>query len=258
MFVFLFGSNQNIRFTEYFLEFKYNLKLGSLHNKFKIISHHNLEKNSITTHGLETDIVLEFIDGTIINLEAYSNNFYKGSRIKSLFYICNLFSNQLKIKESYLNSKKHIQINIVEGTSESTIYKLISIEDINEEYLEDKFEIEVLNLDKIENKYYNKNIKLKRLLKFLKAKTREEAIKISKGDEKLMQMMSTMEMYVNDERTKSYFNRERHLEARKHDYEYGIKLKTAKNLLNTTLTIKEIASATGLPINVIEKLKLNE
>jgi len=28
-----------------------------------------------------------------------------------------------------------------------------------------------LNLDKIENKYYNKNIKLKRLLKFLKAST---------------------------------------------------------------------------------------
>ena len=79
-----------------------------------------------------------------------------------------------------------------------------SNQNINEEYLEDKFEIEVLNLDKIENKYYNKNIKLKRLLKFLKAKTREEAIKISKGDEKLMQMMSTMEMYVNDERTKSY------------------------------------------------------
>jgi len=41
MFVFLLGSNQNIRFTEYFLELKYNLKLGLLHNKFKIISNHN-------------------------------------------------------------------------------------------------------------------------------------------------------------------------------------------------------------------------
>ena len=46
MFVFLFGSNQNIRFTEYFLELKYNLKLGLLHNKFKIINNQNSDLNS--------------------------------------------------------------------------------------------------------------------------------------------------------------------------------------------------------------------
>ena len=77
-----------------------------------------------------------------------------------------------------------------------------------------------------------------------------------------MQMMSTMEMYVNDERTKSYFNRERYIKTLKEDYRREGKLegaqlttiKTARNMLAKDMSIKDISDVTGLSVNEIEKL----
>ena len=65
-------------------------------------------------------------------------------------------------------------------------------------------------------------------------------------------------MYVNDERTKSYFNRERYIKTLKEDYRREGKLEgkfeTVKNMLEENLDIEVISKVTGLSINEIERL----
>ena len=158
MFKYLFGYQDNIEFTEYLLELLLGYENGYLHNKIEITNSLKLDKDNYFERGLELDIGIKMIDDTIINLECY-NTFGKIAKIKSLMYLSKLFSTQLEPGEKLNNVKRHLQINLVKDKyAENQNYLILSQN--NKTYLNNLFEIRVINVEKNNEIEYNNNLSL--------------------------------------------------------------------------------------------------
>ena len=124
-------------------------------------------------------------------------------------------------------------------------------------------------LDKIS--YSKSEERFIRWCRLINAKTREEVIKIAKGDELLMSTVEMVDSFINDPEVISIFHDDswKVVSAEQRGKTLGLKegktlglkealLKTAKNMLLKNYTSKEISEITNLSISEIEKLKVNQ
>lgn len=271
MFKFLFGYQKNIRFTEYLLELLFNFKPDSLKNKIKIMNSIKLDNTSINQRGFEADVIVKMPDGKIINLEAYTD-FRFSSKIKSFMYLSYLFSTNLQKGEKVSIVKPHLQINFIKDKNiPSRNYVIISDDQAKEYFINDYFEIKVINIANYEINNYNIDERLKRLFKLLNATTNEEAKEAVKGDKKLKEMYDEAYEFMKDEFRKNYFSWERYLESVQEEKleerelkgrlegrlegQQETKKKITKNLLKQNVSV-DIIERTGLSKD--EKLEIQK
>ena len=131
-----------------------------------------------------------------------------------------------------------------------------------EDYGLEKYKID---LEYIENKYYNNDELTRREKIFLmfKESNREILKEISKGDKIMDKIYKRLDKLSEDEALSLlYDEKEREEEKRRAEIEYaeehglnkGIK-QTAKNLLSMNMKVEDISKATGLSIEEINNLK---
>ena len=131
-----------------------------------------------------------------------------------------------------------------------------------EDYGLEKYKID---LEYIENKYYNNDELTRREKIFLmfKESNREILKEISKGDKIMDKIYKRLDKLSEDEALSLlYDEKEREEEKKQAEIEYaeehglnkGIK-RTAKNLLSMNMKVEDISKATGLSIEEINNLK---
>jgi len=131
-----------------------------------------------------------------------------------------------------------------------------------EDYGLEKYKID---LEYIENKYYNNDELTRREKIFLmfKESNREKLKEISKGDKIMDKIYKRLDKLSEDEALSLlYDEKEREEEKKQAEIEYaeehglnkGIK-QTAKNLLSMNMSLEDISKATGLSIEEINNLK---
>ena len=231
-----------------------------------------LQNNNIKLHDYYLDIVIVLSDGELVNIEMY-NNFGETECKKSLAYASYIYSHQLRKNNPYKRLKKVTSFNIMNGN-----YKLSNNEIINkyelinvishEKILNESIEMLLIRLDILDKISYSKSEeRFIRWCRLINAKTREEVIKIAKGDELLMSTVEMVDSFINDPEVISIFHDDswKIVSAEQRGKEegktLGLKealLKTAKNMLLKNYTSKEISEITNLSISEIEKLKVNQ
>ena len=131
-----------------------------------------------------------------------------------------------------------------------------------EDYGLEKYKID---LEYIENKYYNNDELTRREKIFLmfKESNREKLKEISKGDKIMDKIYKRLDKLSEDDALSLlYDEKEREEEKKQAEIEYaeehglnkGIK-QTAKNLLSMNMKVEDISKATGLSIEEINNLK---
>lgn len=275
VFKYIFGYKRNIKYTEYLLECLFKKEKGYFSNKIKILNSLKLDKSGLLEKEYEIDIRIEYKDEAIINIEPYTS-FNRNSALKSFAYLNNEFLNQFESGDELSNAKILIQYNLIKDTAYKTKeYTMISKDAERLELFNEKdiFIMKIINLKDIDN--YNFDEKTKRLLRFLGANNMEEAQKIAKGDEMLMEIYGTASKYIKSRNEqlaiidKLYYEGMKK-EAIKEGYNSGydsgynkgygsgsnnsIK-KIAKNMLKSGSDKKYICKVTGLTEKELDKIK---
>ena len=128
-------------------------------------------------------------------------------------------------------------------------------------------EINVVRIDKVRELGYNED-ELIKWLRFIAARDFKEREKVAEGDGLFMEFNEWIDTYVNDDVTKEALAKwNQQIEENKQikiAHEQGLKegieeekTEIAKKLLSMNFKPKDIAEATGLSIEKIEKLKEN-
>ena len=153
--------------------------------------------------------ILVTLKNTTFNLEA-NTTFSIATKLKNFMYATYGFSTNIKPGEPIHSSKikPFIQINFVWGSVPSANYVLTDTKNPNHTYLENFFQIKVINIEKYAQKDYNENEKLRNLFRFLSSKTKEEAKEVAKGDELLMKMYEKAYDFTNGAWAKQFFGHE--------------------------------------------------
>ena len=220
-----------------------------------IINSEYVRENIIETDK-KSDLLISIGDN-VINLEM-DRRYYSGSNKKNNKYIH-------KIVNHY-NPKNTVQIcftSYKEGEKKSIRKYMFQDSDGNvEDYGLEKYKID---LEYIENKYYNNDELTRREKIFLmfKESNREKLKEISKGDKIMDKIYKRLDKLSEDEALSLlYDEKEREEENKQAEIEYaeehglnkGIK-QTAKNLLSMNMKVEDISKATGLSIEEINNLK---
>ena len=225
-----------------------------------IINSEYVRENIIETDK-KSDLLISIGDN-VINLEM-DRRYYSGSNKKNNKYIH-------KIVNHY-NPKNTVQICFtsykegeeLKGEKKSIRKYMFQDSDGNvEDYGLEKYKID---LEYIENKYYNNDELTRREKIFLmfKESNREILKEISKGDKIMDKIYKRLDKLSEDEALSLlYDEKEREEEKKQAEIEYaeehglnkGIK-QTAKNLLSMNMKVEDISKATGLSIEEINNLK---
>ena len=229
-----------------------------------IINSEYVRENIIETDK-KSDLLISIGDN-VINLEM-DRRYYLGSNKKNNKYIH-------KIVNHY-NPKNTVQICFtsykegeeLKGGKKSIRKYMFQDSDGNvEDYGLEKYKID---LEYIENKYYNNDELTRREKIFLmfKESNREILKEISKGDKIMDKIYKRLDKLSEDEALSLlYDEKEREEEKKQAEIEYaeehglnkgisqGIK-QTAKNLLSMNMSFEDISKATGLSIEEINNLK---
>ena len=225
-----------------------------------IINSEYVRENIIETDK-KSDLLISIGDN-VINLEM-DRRYYSGSNKKNNKYIH-------KIVNHY-NSKNTVQICFtsykegeeLKGEKKSIRKYMFQDSDGNvEDYGLEKYKID---LEYIENKYYNNNELTRREKIFLmfKESNREKLKEISKGDKIMDKIYKRLDKLSEDEALSLlYDEKEREEEKKQAEIEYaeehglnkGIK-QTAKNMLERNMNIDVVAEITGLSLEEVIKLK---
>ena len=207
------------------------------------------------------DIMAYLDSDEIASIEIYKA-FKEKNLSKSLSYVARTYSDQLQRGKDYNNIKKVIGINIIDNNYYFKDHNLLSdynfVNRINNKVLDKNFiSLIILRLDIVRKIEYN--VGEERILKwlhFIAAKNLEEMRIIAKGDDIMEQALDFMERFLNDENIRDVYDKIN--DVKEEAMEEGKRenaIKTAQNLLSTSLSIKEIAKATGLTIKEVEALK---
>lgn len=225
-----------------------------------IINSEYVRENIIETDK-KSDLLISIGDN-VINLEM-DRRYYSGSNKKNNKYIH-------KIVNHY-NPKNTVQICFtsykegeeLKGEKKSIRKYMFQDSDGNvEDYGLEKYKID---LEYIENKYYNNNELTRREKIFLmfKESNREKLKEISKGDKIMDKIYKRLDKLSEDEALSLlYDEKEREEEKKQAEIEYaeehglnkGIK-QTAKNMLERNMNIDVVAEITGLSLEEVIKLK---
>ena len=222
-------------------------------------------RENIIETDKKSDLLISIGDN-VINLEM-DRRYYSGSNKKNNKYIH-------KIVNHY-NPKNTVQICFtsykegeeLKGEKKSIRKYMFQDSDGNvEDYGLEKYKID---LEYIENKYYNNDELTRREKIFLmfKESNREKLKEISKGDKIMDKIYKRLDKLSEDEALSLlYDEKEREEEKKQAEIEYaeehglnkgisqGIK-QTAKNLLSMNMKVEDISKATGLSIEEINNLK---
>lgn len=225
-----------------------------------IINSEYVRENIIETDK-KSDLLISIGDN-VINLEM-DRRYYSGSNKKNNKYIH-------KIVNHY-NPKNIVQICFtsykegeeLKGKKKSIRKYMFQDSDGNvEDYGLEKYKID---LEYIENKYYNNDELTRREKIFLmfKESNREILKEISKGDKIMDKIYKRLDKLSEDEALSLlYDEKEREEEKKQAEIEYaeehglnkGIK-QTAKNMLERNMNIDVVAEITGLSLEEVIKLK---
>ena len=225
-----------------------------------IINSEYVRENIIETDK-KSDLLISIGDN-VINLEM-DRRYYSGSNKKNNKYIH-------KIVNHY-NPKNTVQICFTsykkgeELKGEKKSIRKYMFQDIDgnvEDYGLEKYKID---LEYIENKYYNNDELTRREKIFLmfKESNREKLKEISKGDKIMDKIYKRLDKLSEDEALSLlYDEKEREEEKKQAEIEYaeehglnkGIK-QTAKNMLERNMNIDVVAEITGLSLEEVIKLK---
>ena len=225
-----------------------------------IINSEYVRENIIETDK-KSDLLISIGDN-VINLEM-DRRYYSGSNKKNNKYIH-------KIVNHY-NPKNTVQICFtsykegeeIKGEKKSIRKYMFQDSDGNvEDYGLEKYKID---LEYIENKYYNNDELTRREKIFLmfKESNREKLKEISKGDKIMDKIYKRLDKLSEDEALSLlYDEKEREEEKKQAEIEYaeehglnkGIK-QTAKNMLERNMNIDVVAEITGLSLEEVIKLK---
>ena len=225
-----------------------------------IINSEYVRENIIETDK-KSDLLIS-IGNNVINLEM-DRRYYSGSNKKNNKYIH-------KIVNHY-NPKNTVQICFtsykegeeLKGGKKSIRKYMFQDSDGNvEDYGLEKYKID---LEYIENKYYNNDELTRREKIFLmfKESNREKLKEISKGDKIMDKIYKRLDKLSEDEALSLlYDEKEREEEKKQAEIEYaeehglnkGIK-QTAKNMLERNMNIDVVAEITGLSLEEVIKLK---
>ena len=274
MFKEIFGTQKNVRFTEYLLELLKGYERNSLKGKVKVLNEVFLDKTKLTDKGITSDVLAE-VEDEVINLEMYTAFDHENFE-KSLAYLTRIYGTRLEIGDRYRKQPKVTQYNFCKSSHISNIPEFetdfLLIDRRTYHIITDKLEGYIYRLDKLENVDYDDNRKeeLLKLMKMIYAKSNEERLEIAKGSEILMDLAQVMKKFVNDETILEYKSLTKKVEniARKDGRREGIQegkreeriarsKEIAKNLLNDHLNIEKIMQYTGLSKREILKLREN-
>ena len=259
----IFGTQKNVRFTEYLLELLKGYEKNSLKGKVTVLNEVFLEKTKLNDKGMTSDVLARTED-EVIDLEMYTT-FENDDFEKSLTYLTRIYGTRLEIGEEYRNQPKVTQYNFcvsshVSGINEfETDFLFMDRKTTN--IISDKIEGYIYRLDKLDDVVYDdaRKEELRRIMKMMYAKTKEERLEIAKGSEMLMDLAQVMEEFVNDEAVLKYKSlagkneeiarrngrREGREEGRKEE-RVTRSMEIAKNLLNLKIDISTIMKSTGL------------
>ena len=240
--------------------------------------------NNIELRSKTVDILLE-TDESIVNIEI-NTKFTKLEKERNLKYLFTILSNVEKVRESYITSKKVIQVNLnfPNKKNNGNVYKIIGqdntiysekvkIINYNIEYYKElcynqvnKDELTyLLGILDMDNKELDKIVKERRELKML-----ADMIKDINDEKKLFEYMDPLEEKKKWERTYELIGEKRGekkgrksgiiegrkagiIEGEKRGKKSGI-LETAKKMLNKKIDINLISEITGLSTKQIMML----
>ena len=264
----IFGTQKNVRFTEYLLELLKGYKKHSLKGKVTVLNEVFLDKTKLNDKGITSDVLAKSGD-EVINLEMYTT-FEDDDFEKSLTYLTRIYGTRLEIGEKYQNQPKVTQYNFCMSSHVSGINEFetdfLFMDRITSNIITNKIEGYIYRLDKLDDVVYDDDRKeeLRRIMKMMYAKTKEERLEIAKGSEILMDLAQVMEEFVNDEDVLKFKSLTRKNEeiarrnGRREGIEEGIQtrnMEIAKNLLKDHLDINTIMQYTGLTKQEILKLQ---
>ena len=270
----IFGTQKNVRFTEYLLELLKGYERNSLKGKVKVLNEVFLDKTKLTDKGITSDVLAE-VEDEVINLEMYTAFDHEDFE-KSLAYLTRIYGTRLEIGDRYQKQPKVTQYNFCKSSHVSNIPEFetdfLLIDRRTYHIITDKLEGYIYRLDKLENVAYDDSRKedLLKILRMIYAKDEAERLEIAKGSEILMDLAQVMKKFVNDETILEYKSLTKKVEniARKDGRREGIQegkreeriarsKEIAKNLLNDHLNIEKIMQYTGLSKREILKLQEN-
>ena len=247
------------------LEESLNLKIN------KILSNNiELPVKNIKERRKYLDLILD-TDKGIINVEL-NHNFKNEIPNRNLLYFCKLLSTSVKRSKSYLDIKKHIQLNITWNLKEYFNFKIsnrkiikcyIKDDETNNKVHDDIFEIVHINMDYYKNVWYHGDIEKENpFLMLLAADAEDKMDKISKGD-KIMEELSKKVKKLNQNQEILDVIIENEDEIINNTlYEKGInqgieqnKIEIAKKMLKDKIDISLISKYTNLSKDKIISLK---
>ena len=203
------------------------------------------------------DLVLE-IEGTTINLEA-NTTLSKGVIRKNSLYHHKLAANSYNKGESYDASKAVIQINFdsINKFDDRLVIEFALRDKDNKFILDDNFLNYRINMAIALEKYYN-NIKLSRFEKVLVMHlldSKEELLRISKGDKELETMAKDIIDFSSDDDVYLEMLEElaRNIDINEAKNEKSIEI--AKNMIKDNVPIDVISRYTSLSIEEIQNIK---
>ena len=224
------------------------------------------------------DLIIDTNKG-IINVEV-NHGFKDEIPNRNLLFFCKLISSSVKRSKSYLDIKKHIQLNITwnlhsyfnfDITKRKIIKCHIKDDETNNNIHDDIFEIVHINMDYYKNVWYHGDVeKEKPFLMLLAADELDKMEKISKGD-KIMEELSKKVKKLNQnqeildviiENEDELIRNTLYEKATQKGFKKGIsqgieqnKIEVAKKMLKEKLDIELISKITGLSNDDIEKLQ---
>lgn len=261
-FKYIFGRNDILKdflnsFFEYIGEKKKVKKVEITTQKEMIGSR---RKNKV----FDGDILAYLDTDEIVSVEIY-NRFNENEYKKSVSYLTRIYSDQLETGEDYLQAKKVISLNLMEGNYHLNNFQLVNdygfVNKLNYGKIKDEcLELYLIRLDLVKEDVYNyKEIRFIRWLKLIKAGDLEEMKKIAEGDENMEKVLKFMKRFVNDEEVLNLYDKINDVKyyAKEEGKETGKKeekLETAKNMLADNIDISKIMKYTGLSKEEIEAL----
>lgn len=267
MFKYIFGTNDNKKFTSDLLESLLDLEPGAFKD-IEILNSVKLDRETILSKRFELDVLVRLPDGNEINLDM-QRIYDENAEIKNTLYIFSKFSNFLKSGEKYDKLSKIFQVAFVKDNplhdTDEIIkrYGIINYNNPNDIILENHFKIIIVDVDKEENIPYTKlNKRFELWRKLIGAETKEEMLEIAKVDSIFKEAVDTMTEFSSNDYVQDYTGKDRLIRsqidsAKKEGIEEGIeqgKIEIAKSLIGR-LPIEEISIATGLSIDTINSLK---
>ena len=246
----------------------------SLEEKIKVLKSNTLELpyKSINSKKQRSDVVALLEDGRKAILEMNSS-FYKGEPEKNLSYLCNVFSNSIKVGEDYRDVDEVILINYTFGLPdkfpEKAVYTLTDKE-TGLEYSK-KFKIIEFNGSKILKKWYTNGEEKYKHIAML-ALNKEELEELEKsGDDFVKEFVKRVKEINEDTEFIEYMSKEEDEEKTRNTYyangkEEGkaegktegitfARLETARNMLKDKVPTNTIIRYTGLSKKDIKTLE---